>query len=350
MIPYRTKKALQNLLVTLLVLILLAVGVFVCWMLWLNRYIIYTQEGAKLDFDLSPEFSQGQTPVPPAPAPSVNIHYNESGNQGNTAFVRFSGYTVTTKELRDNFNTVYAQLMALPQGSTVALQLKDVEGYFYYDTALGRESQKVDISKMEALIAALQGKGHYLIAQIPAFQDKFFFLDDESAHVRFGLAQDGKGGALWHDKIGYTDGMSCYWFDPASEGCQSYLIQIILELRSKGFQEVLLENFRFPNTSMIAYDPDDMPEALNTAAAKLVQTCKAEDFAISFGCRNTSLTLPEGRTRLFITSEVVAADIAELVQKLTFADTNIRFGLLTQLHDTRFDEYCVLRPLSAAQD
>ena len=186
---------------------------------------------------------------------------------------------------------------------------------------------------MEELISALREKGHYLIARLPAFQDKYYFLDDEKAHVPFGLAKDGGNGSLWKDTK-YEDGKSCYWFNP--------------ELRLKGFDEVLLEDFRFPNTSMIRFDGDQQ-KALDEAAATLVKACATDTFTLSFGCRDTKLTLPEGRVRLYL-QNAAAADIVVLAGQVTLADPAAQLGFLTELHDTRFDEYCVLRPLSAAQE
>ena len=53
MIPYRTRRALRRLCVTVLVLLLIVMALALCWLLWLNRYVIYTRDGAKLDFNLS---------------------------------------------------------------------------------------------------------------------------------------------------------------------------------------------------------------------------------------------------------------------------------------------------------
>lgn len=346
MIPYRTRKFLRHFFITLMVLVLVAAVLLVCWLLWLGRYVVYTQDGVKLDFSLSLQYPEGVAPEEPGTVPTVNIHYNEGqgGQQTSTELARFSGYTVTAQELKEDFATVRQQLLALPSGSVIALQVKDVQGFFYYTSALGRQSDDVNISQMEQLIRELKEKGHYLIARVPAFQDYYFFLDNERERVPYGLAKDGGNGALWLDSSGPN-----YWLNPETDGCLSYLIQIVTELRAKGFREVILDDFRFPNTSMIQYDPDDQPEALNNAAAMLVKTCATDTFAVSFACQNTELQIPEGRTRLYLTG-VAAADAAAMAENTDFADKAVRVGFLTELHDTRFDAYCVLRPLSAAQE
>ena len=40
MIPFRTRRLLRKIVVTVLVLALIAAVVLGCWVLWLNRYVI----------------------------------------------------------------------------------------------------------------------------------------------------------------------------------------------------------------------------------------------------------------------------------------------------------------------
>ena len=50
-LPYRARRVLKQILITLLVLALIATAVWLCWLLWLQRYVRYTQDGAILDFN-----------------------------------------------------------------------------------------------------------------------------------------------------------------------------------------------------------------------------------------------------------------------------------------------------------
>ena len=77
MIPFRTRQLLRRIAVTVLVLVLIAAVVLGCWVLWLDRYIIYTRDGVKLDFDLPPSLTPGRPAVPPAPGKPVDIVYQE---------------------------------------------------------------------------------------------------------------------------------------------------------------------------------------------------------------------------------------------------------------------------------
>lgn len=342
-IPYRTRRALRRLCVAVLVLVIVAAALGLCWLLWLNRYVVYTKDGAVLDFNQSLQYSEGVIPQEPAPAETVEIHHKDDSANGeavSTELVRFTGYYVELADIQSDFDTVVQELTALPNGSTILLDVKSVQSYFYYSTSVGLQAKEFDVARMDTLITELRAKGHYLIARIPAFQEYQYFLDDERGRVPFGLFKLNKNG-LWLDKSG-----PCYWLNPTSDGTLTYLIQIITELRGLGFHEVVLNDFRFPDSSQYIFEGDKM-QALTDTAATLVKTCSTDTFAVSFTRGAADLTLPEGRTRLYITG-AAAADAAAIAGKTGFEDPSLHVVFLTDLNDTRFEEFCVLRPLASA--
>lgn len=350
-IPYRARRTLRSLAVTVLVLILLAAGLLSLWLLWLNRYVVYTRDGVELNFDISLNFSQGETPQQPDPAPTVSIHSASDAEATDpdgeiipaNQLTRFSGYSVTLEELAGDLEGTREKLLALPAGSTVVLELKDVKGTAYYSSSFARSPTGFDTALVDQLILELQSRDFYLIARIPAFQEYHYFLADERGRVPYGLPKAGGNGSLWLDSDG-----PCYWLNPASEGTITYLIQLISELRGMGFDEVVLSDFRFPNTDSISFSGDKM-EALNTTAATLVKTCTTDSFCLSFIRSSADLTLPEGRTRLYLTG-VAAADLDSQAAKTGFEDPTIQLVFLTDSADTRYDDYCVLRPLSQSHE
>lgn len=347
MIPYRARRALRRLFIAVLVLLLAAAALLLCWLLWLNRYVIYDRyEGARLDFQQSLQYPPGETAVPPEPMETVEIHYGSAGGDDtpvNTELVRFSGYYVTLEELLADFDGVKQKLEALPGGSVILLNIKDVRSWSYYTTSVGMQSEKFDVTKMDTLIAGLKSRGHYLIARIPAFQEYDYILADQTQRVPYGLSRKGGNGSLWLD----TEG-PCYWLNPTSDGTLTYLIQTVTEIRSKGFNEVVFADYRFPKTDKIAFEGDPL-QALTDTAAKLVRTCSTDTFAVSFTRTAADLTLPEGRTRLYLEG-VSAADAASLAGQAGFEDADAHVVFLTDSGDTRFDEFSVLRPLDSAHE
>lgn len=344
MIPYRARRGLRRFFAVFLTLALIAILLLLCWLLWLNRYVIYTRDGAKLDFDMSLQFSEGVAPQETQPSPTVQIHYGSSGGaQENvsTELMQFGGYYVDLTMLTEHFDEIQNQIKALPEKTAILLDVKSIKGEFYYTSALGGGSGDFDTAKMDSLIQEIQQAGHYLIARIPAFQEYDYILADERERVPYGLPKKGGNGSLWLDREG-----PCYWLDPASDGTVTYLIQIISELRGLGFDEVVLADYRFPATDAISYEKDKN-QALTDTAATLVKACATDSFCVSFARSGADLQLPDGRTRLYLVG-AAAADAAALANQASFADPKIQVVFLTDLNDTRFDEFSVLRPLDSA--
>ena len=338
-IPYRIRQMLRRFAIVLLVLVLLAAALLVSWLLWLSRYIIYTDEGAKFDFSLSSTLPSGEIAAPPTPGETVHISYGSIDDllpDLPTELTRLSGYTVSAELLLSDPEGVAEAVEALPKGSTVLLSLKTLRGEFLYSSTLGRTTEKIDTVQVDRIIRTLKERGCYLIAEIPALQDYWYFLDDENGRVPYGLPRYGGNGSLWLDQSG-----PCYWLNPASNGALNYLVQIITELRTFGFDEVLLRNFHFPDTDQISFD-GDRHQALQKAANTLVQACSSDTFTLSFA--ETDITLPEGRCRLYV-SGISAGDIPSFVPGLPIADPTVQLVFLTDLLDTRFEQYGVLRPL-----
>ena len=341
-LPFRTRQMLRRLLIAALVLVIVAALVGLCWLLWLNRYVVYTKDGAILDFDQSLQFPEGIVPEEPKPGKPIEILQQDqiAGDLASKELVKFAGYYVELTDIRENFDAVKQQLDALPNGSTIMLDLKSVKSYFYFSTAVGVQITDFDVTQVDALITQLKAKGHYLIARIPAFQEQQYILEDERTRVPYSLMKLNKNGSWWDKEAG------CYWMNPTSDGTMTYLIQIIAELRSLGFNEVVLNDFRFPDSDQYIFEGDKM-QALRDTAATLVKTCATDAFAVSFTRSAADLSMPEGRTRLYITG-AEAEDAAGIAGKTDFADPSVHVVFLTDGTDNRFDDFCVLRPLSLA--
>ncbi|MBQ8768458.1 MAG: hypothetical protein IJZ15_02250 [Oscillospiraceae bacterium] len=344
-LSYRARRVLKQLLITLLVLALIAVGVLICWLLWLQRYVVYTPDGAILDFNKPLEYAPGEIATPTDPLPTVNINYgnDDDEEQQKAELERFSGYYVTLETLLSDFDNVSQKLQQLPADATILLDVKSVSSYSYFSTSVGMRATDFDTTKLDALIEELRKDGHYLIARIPAFQEYRYILADERERVPYGLPKDGGNGSLWLDADG-----PCYWMNPAAEGTISYLIQTVSELRQVGFHEVVLDDFRFPRTDMIPFILME-DQALIDAADAIVKACATDTFCVSFVRSKPDLPLPEGRTRLYL-EDATILDAPTLLEQSGFAEPIPRVVFLTDSGDTRFDEYCVLRPIEMAHE
>lgn len=335
---YRTRQILKNIAVVLLMILLVLALVLMCWFLWLERFVVYTRDqGAILDFGLSADFGPGEQAVPPEPEDPVSIYYNEGENTLNTSteLTQMAGYYVDAATLEEDLDAVRTQLRSLPSGTPVLVDVKSIYGNFFYSSNVSdKRNSALDTAAMDELIKLMEANGLYAIARIPALRDYYYGLN----HVPDGLPLP--GGYLWMDED------YCYWLNPASEGTMTYLVQIITELRGLGFDEVVLCDFYFPDEDDIVFS-GDKDQAIATAAQTLVTACATEKFAVSFVGQDPAFPLPEGRSRLYLEG-VAAASAAGVAQQTGLADPAVNLVFLTEVHDTRFDVYSVLRPLSAA--
>ncbi len=339
-LPYRTRRIFRGIGIALLFLALVLVLTWMVWLLWLDRYVVYTDDGAHFDFSRSNQSITGQIAVPPEDDVTVSIYFNEGDGILNVSaeLRQLSGYYVDRDMLAAGIPEVIAQLKKLPPETPVMIELKDIVGRFFYNTTISeRRFSGIDIAGMEDLFAYLNQSDLYTIAKIPALRDYYHGLEN----VSHGLAI--KGGYLWMEP-----GTNCYWLNPTNEGTISYLMQQVLEIKAKGFDEVILGDFRFPETTAIVFDGSPR-EALQATAARLLETCGTDRFAISFCVSDPKIALPaEARTRMYMES-IPAADVSIMADSCLLTDLPIKLAFITELKDTRFDDYGVLRPLTSAE-
>ena len=337
-IPYRTRRILGRTGLILLVVLIAAALVFFCWFTWLQRYVVYTRDqGAVLDMSRDPQVALGQVATPPEQKEPVSIYYNEGDNTISTskALSQFVGYYADADALEAGLDQVLAQAKALPTGTPIMLDVKSPKGNFFYPTSVSSHlNPDLDPAAMESLVKTLDKRGMYLIARLPALRDYYFGLEKTENGLFVA-----SGSHLW------ADDAYCYWLDPTKEGTVTYLVQIATELKNMGFDEVVFDDFHFPETDNLKFS-GDRNQAISDTAKMLLEACGADTFAVSF-VGDAAFPLPEGRSRLYF-ENAAAAQAAAIAQQTGLAEPSVHLVFLTEVHDTRFDAYSVLRPLAAA--
>ena len=338
-IPYRTRQHLKRAGILALALLVALILVGICWFLWLERFVVFTRDkGAVFDMTLTEEFPDAQPPALPQYPSDVSIYYNEGENaiNANRELLQLEGYYADTAALRKSVSTVLEQVKNLPKSTPVMLDVKNPKGAFFYSSSVDEHRDRyIDPVEMDGLIAYLKQNNVYAIARLPALRNYYFGLSNTSN----GLPVP-KGGYLWADKD------YCYWLNPTKQGTMAHLIQIVSELKGLGFDEVVFDEFRFPDTDKIAFS-GNKTEAIANAAATLVSTCSTNNFTVSFQSTKSDFPLPEGRCRLYLTG-VDAANVQDIVTATGITEPATRIVFLTEVHDTRFEICSVLRPLEAA--
>ena len=340
-IPYRHKRFLTRLGTVLAALFLVFSVTWLCWVVWLQRYVIYTDEGAELNFALSSYELSGKEAVEPKAEQNISIFYNEGADAIDTTheMTQMNGYYISSEMFQQDIDYVMLQVERFAAGTPVMIDMKGGFGSFFYQSNLPDAviSASTNIEKVSQLITRLHTKGFYTIARISAFQDRSF----GETHVSSGLYMLNRRG-LWMD----SEGM--YWLDPTNATTTSWITSQVLELRDMGFDEVVLDDFCFPNSEQYIFT-GDKAAALQSAAATLVSTCGSNKFVLSFQTSDPAFILPEGRCRQYITG-VSAAGIAQSAAKMEISDPEIRMVYLAESGDTRYEKYSVLRSLHVAEE
>ena len=248
-IPYRTRRILQRCAVIALIVFVVAALIWLCWFTWLKRYIVYTRDGgAVLDFSVSEKVPEGQLALPPEQEASVPIYYNEGENAVNNSkeLTQLGGYYVDREALIAGTDQVLQQARALNRGTPIMLEVKSATGNFFYSSAVAEHrDSKVNPEAVDELIRQLDESGAYLIARLPSFRDRMYGLNN----VNDGIF-DTRGAYLFRDEG------ACYWLNPAKQGVLTYLVQIVTELKSLGFDEVVFDYFDFPDTKYMRFEGD----------------------------------------------------------------------------------------------
>lgn len=338
-IPYRTQQQIKRGLKIAAVLLLVAVIVWGLWVIWLQRFVVYTRDsGAILDFNQETIPLNGQKAVPPEIDTQVEIYYNEGDDAKNISIQmgQMNGYYVDALTLVQNPDAAWEKIQTLPEGTAVMVDVKSIYGSAYYTTTTGMsQSDSVDPTAVDRLITNLRKSKYYTIARVPALRDPEFALKNTAN----GLPT--VSGYLWMDEEG------CYWLNPTTQDTIMHLINIATELRELGFNEVLFDYFSFPPTLDIMFGQDQM-QALATTAQTLVDNCATAYFAVSFVNNSAAWEVPTGRTRVYMDHITDPTQIGSLVESLTLADMKRDLVFLTNNPDTRYEDYSVLRPIQMA--
>ena len=334
-LTWRARRRLKRLGLFLGITVSLSVAVWLCWVVWLGRFVVYSREEARLDFDwVAP--GEAVEAIEPEKA-VVTIHYNEGDDlivEKSTELGKIAGFYVTGAMLREDTKEVDTLIRQQDKGSAIMLDLKNGLGTFYYPTAISDAptSSQVDLNTMDELLQYLGKADYYTIARIPAFRDRAYGLE----HTQYGLHHT-SGMYLWYDED------NCYWLDPTRNGTRNYLVTIAMELRDLGFDEVVFTDFCFPETEDILFEGSRI-DALNDTAQYLVETLATDRFCVSFESSDPQFILPQGRSRLYLEG-IEAGDAQSTAAGLKIDSMEINLVYLTEAKDTRFDVFSLLSPM-----
>lgn len=338
-LSYRRQSQLKKVFRWFCFVLLALIVLFLLYMLYLQRYIVYTKDGAHLDFSRSTlELSSSSSGVNKKTEAlhDVEIKFIDEPVVIGGTLAKIDGYYITSDMLKDDAAQVLEAVKALDAPCPIMLDVKDYNGRFLYPSNItGAEAADLDLDVVEELLSYLRQNQFSMIACLPAFSDSAFALE----HLDCGLSIE--GGALWMDENG------CYWLDPSDQTVLTYIEQICKELTSMGFSEVAFSQFYFPDSNDIVYQSTQTKSELIASAAKTIQDVFAESHpVISFFAGEPSFPTNAIHGRLYYENiegpniESVLSDAEAYVQ-----DTSTQIVFITDSQDSRLDGSSVMRPL-----
>lgn len=301
---------------------------------YLERFVVYTPEGAYFDFNRNTSrdvtVPTGTSEVMALPT-DVTIEFADPDPSGQES-ERISGFYIDLEMLQDPAAVLEA-VQELSPPCTVLIDLKGGNGSFYYSTGMDDARRAaIDIETVDAVISYLRSHGFIMVARIRTFQDTHF------AENHLNCALKISSGALW-----VNDGF--YWMDPANPTVVAYLKQIARELAEKGFKEIVLDDFRFPNGTQIVYNSEkSRADLIAGVAEELLNFFASSNITISFGNPASDFDLA-GDSHVYV-SGVTGSGVSAAVKGYSqLENVENQLVFLTGSKDRRFEEYQVLRPL-----
>lgn len=336
-IPYRTRRKLSRFGIVFTAVAVIGLVAWLCWVVWLERYVVYSGNAATLDFSVSAQDLSGEVAKPPVAEENVPIYYNEGSDALNISsdLPQLNGYYISLNNMKSNMDSIMTTIQRLDPETAVMVDLKDGYGNFFYNTNLENTYISNLSNQVEKLVEALKKRGCYVIARVSSFPDWNFVDKNPNSCLK-------SGSYGWLDEDGY------FWIDPTNATGLNWLTSVITELKELGFNEVTLADFRFPNSDKYRFD-GDKAAALQEAAAKLVTACGSDTFVLSFAVSDPALALPEGaRCRIYL-EDASASSIDGSIAQATVADPTTQVVFVVTTNDSRFNDYSVLRTIDLAE-
>lgn len=339
---YQNKRRVKTVLLIFGSILLVCFLFCLCRFIYLQRFLVYSGTEVTLDYTQNLD----RTPVKNTPTsdqapPQITIEepVAQAASFSELPLEQLNGNYISTQMLLDMDGVMAALSQQENMPDALMLDLKSVYGNFYYSSGTsGAVTSSADISAIDTLITNLAKQPDlYLIARVASLSDSNYAL----AHQSYGLPL--RSGALWMCENG------CYWLDPMEEDVQNYLVCIAEELAYMGFDEIVFDDFRIPDSKNIIYSSELSREETAGEAAKAIRE-KLSHLSIRVCFSSSNPFVAQHSDRVYLVTDNGAA-VADLVKSMKdcVEDPTSEITFLTSSRDTRFDGYGILRPLIEAR-
>ncbi len=319
---YRQKLRLKRALIVLGVLIVMIILALIIGFSYLSRYVVYTQDGAYFSFNKDDAAETPLTAEAPLSQPENPVLVT-----GDSILEDFTLSGEKSLILEDNeVNGLFVDYETLEDGSTLNTIEFSESGYNTLILEMRSEGSEIlNTEAVQTLMNRAISQEVHLIAMISCLDDREYALDNISQALPI------EGGALWVSSEG------SYWLDPTNEAVQDYITYMILTLGEMGFEEVILNNFYFPESTYIDFSSDE-----GTRAELMIQAYQHVADAVGSRCTlGLFISDPEEGHQAFDYAEhlYVYFQSGSAVAQYEESHPDNYVVYITGSHDTRFDKY-----------
>lgn len=277
------REMLRILIILLAVLLFLAVAA----LLFGQRYIVYTDEGIRLDI---PFFRQEESPSSgglSGPVKVIEVPGDDTSKTDQSVpetqpdpepepepevyWMRAVWMTL------DELESGGMQAVRQANANTVVLDMKQEDGRLNYVSALPlAQDLDAEQDRISSVMELLHAENIRVIARVSCFRDNILGNKDEYAILT-------NSGYRWR-----YDDVNRYWVSPTNERIREYIADVVGELAALGFDEILLENCNYPIQGELgwirrgdAYDLDRLKEYIGDMLDRAQKAVEGTDAVLS---------------------------------------------------------------------
>lgn len=291
---YRGRRTITDALKFIAVALGVIVVLVLAGIVYCQRYIVYTDEGPKLELPPLLEMFRREKKEPNGasslPDPSdVSVVIDSAGSQPEPEAPPETGDYLLELPVSDVIGGTAAARLEEAGAEALVLQVKDPSGRLVWNSGqypARLAGVNAPQSNSDALKQWNEGEV-YTIARVCCFRDDSvpYFMNDLALR---------KGEYNWRDELGLR------WLSPAQEDAQAYIAGLCGELAALGFDEILLEQCHFPVRGSVEnirqgdrYDPEHFTDELEDLLDQIRQAVEPYGAKVSLRVERGTLTREE---------------------------------------------------------
>lgn len=291
---YRGRRTITDILKLIAIVLAVLVVVVLGGIFYLQRYVVYTDEGARLELPPFLQFlrweREEKEPVGSGSQPDLSdVSFTEepagSGSASLPEQAQSAGFALELP-VDDVVSGAAAGKLEQAGAEALILEVKNQEGQLVWHSAqAAADRAQVNGSQANSDALARWNQGEiYTIARVCCFRDNSvpYYYNKMALRV---------SGGNWRDELGLR------WMSPAQADAQAYIAALCGELAQLGFDEIVLEQFAFPTAGRLdritrgdSYDPAGFTPALESLLAQVEQAVSPYGTKISLRAERDTLT------------------------------------------------------------